>query len=208
MFGGAMSSVQSVKTSDQSNQSNHHPARQLGGSEELPATLATNRAFLAADAGLVRRHLAMQSLKTIYSFITMVTVAPVVAVATLVLWNPERWGGSVNPLAILVMSAFGLFTVPLWPTYIPAVAATPFLMRRVAHLPAFRNWPLPIVLVLSFALGVLAGVGVISIIVPWGEPADLVLNWIAAGGVSGGFTLTIISCIFRYEPKSASKGSG
>lgn len=145
----------------------------------------------------------MQSLKTIYSFLTMVIVAPVVAVATLVLWNPERWGGSVNPLAILVMAAFGLFTVPLWPTYIPAVAATPFLMRRVAQSRAFRTWPLLVVLSISFAVGVVSGIAVLSILVPWGESADLVLNWLVAGGVSGGFTLTAISCIFRYEPKAA-----
>jgi hypothetical protein len=134
----------------------------------------------------------------------MVTVAPVAAVATLVFWNPERWGGSVNPLAILAMSVFGLFTVPLWPTYIPAVAATPFIMRRVARLPSFRSWPLAVVLGISFVLGVIAGVAVISIIVPWRESSDLVLNWVAAGGVSGGVTLAIISFIFRYEPKAAS----
>jgi len=133
----------------------------------------------------------------------MVTVAPVVAVATLVFWNPERWGGSVNPLAILAMSVFGLFTTPLWPTYIPAVAATPFIMRRVARSPSFRSWPLPVILAVSFVIGVIAGVGVISIIVPWHESADLVLNWVAAGGVSGGVTLTIISFIFRYEPRAA-----
>jgi hypothetical protein len=36
----------------------------------------------------------------ILSFLTVVTVAPVVAVATLVRWNPERWGGSVDPLSM------------------------------------------------------------------------------------------------------------
>jgi hypothetical protein len=143
-------------------------------------------------------------MKPLLSFLTMVTVAPVAAVATLVFWNPERWGGSVNPLAILAMSVFGLFTVPLWPTYIPAVAATPFIMRRVARLPSFRSWPLAVVLGISFVLGVIAGVAVISIIVPWRESSDLVLNWVAAGGVSGGVTLAIISFIFRYEPKAAS----
>lgn len=134
----------------------------------------------------------------------MVTISPVVAVTTLVCWNPDRWGGSVNPLAILAMSFFGLITVPLWPTYIPAVTATPFIMRRVARLPAFGSWPLSVVLATSFVLGVIAGVGVISIIVPWHGSADLVLNWVAAGGVSGGVTLAIISFIFRHEPRSAS----
>jgi hypothetical protein len=142
-------------------------------------------------------------MKPLLSFLTMVTVAPVVAVATLVCWNPDRWGGSLNPLAILAMAFFGLITIPLWPTYIPAVAATPFIMRWVARLPSFRRWSLPVVIAISFVLGVIAGVGVISIIVPWHESADLVLNWVAAGGVSGGVTLSIITFIFRYEPRAA-----
>lgn len=70
-------------------------------------------------------------------------------------------------------------------------------------MPSFRSLPLAAVLGISFVLGVIAGVGVISIIVPWRESADLVLNWVVAGGVSGGVTLTIISSIFRYEPRAA-----
>jgi hypothetical protein len=135
----------------------------------------------------------------ILSFLTMVTVAPVVAVATLVWWNPERWGGSVNPLSIIAMAVFGLLTTPLWPTYIPAVAVTPFVMHWVARLRFFSSWPLAVVLGISFVLGAIAGFGVISIIVPWDETADLILNWVAAGGISGGVTLTMISFIFRLN---------
>lgn len=132
---------------------------------------------------------------------TMVTVSPICAVTTLVCWNPARWGGSVNPLAILVMSFFGMITVPLWPTYIPAVAATPLIVRLVARSRQFRTWPLPIILSISATLGVVAGIAVISIVIPWHEPLDLILNWLAAGAVSGGVTLAVISFIFRYEPK-------
>ena len=118
------------------------------------------------------------------------------------------WAASIALWAILVMSVFGLCTTPLWPTYIPAVAATPFIMRRVAGSEHFRSWPLPIVLGISFLVGILAGIGVISIMLPWQESLDLVLNWVAAGGVSGGVTLAIISAIFRYEPRAAKPRGG
>ena len=98
----------------------------------------------------------------------MTTVAPVVAVTTLVCWNPGRWGGSINPLAILCMSFFGIFTTPLWPTYIPAIALTPFIMRRVAAKKAFRGLPLWALMGISFVIGAFAGTGVISIVVPGG----------------------------------------
>lgn len=109
----------------------------------------------------------------------------------------------MNPLVILGMSFFGLITAPLWPTYIPALALTPIVMRWVSQIRLFNSLPRAVVLSISFVLGVIAGVGVISIIVPWHESADLVLNWVVAGGVSGGVTLTVISFIFRYDRKAA-----
>jgi hypothetical protein len=132
----------------------------------------------------------------------MLTVSPILAATTLVCWNPERWGGSLNPLSILVMAAFGIITIPLWPTYIPALAVTPFIMRRIAELRVFKRLPLPLILAVSLVIGAFAGIGVISIIVPWHESKDLVLNWASAGAVSGGFTLALISFIYRYEPRT------
>ena len=145
--------------------------------------------------------------RALFSVISMLTVSPFVAVLVLVCWNPERWGGSANPLVIFAMSVsmsvFAVATVPLWPTYFPAIVATPFIMRRVASLHYFRSWPLWIILGLAFILGTIAGVAVISIIVPWGDSLDLILNWIAAGAVSGGVTLVLISSIYRYEKPAA-----
>ena len=60
-------------------------------------------------------------MKAILSIAAMLTVGPLVAVTTLVCWQSERWAGSLNPMAIVVMALFGLLTVPLWPTYIPAL---------------------------------------------------------------------------------------
>lgn len=133
----------------------------------------------------------------------MVTISPAVTVTTLVCWSPERWGGSLNPLAILAMSFFGLITTPLWPTYIPALALTPIVMHGISRTGLFKSLPFAVILGASLVLGVIAGIGVISVIVPWHESSDLVLNWIATGAVSGGVTLAVISCIYRYEPRAA-----
>ena len=140
------------------------------------------------------------------SIFVMLTVAPLVAVTTLVCWNPSRWGGPLSPLAIPAMAVFGLFTTPLWPTYIPALVLTPLAMRRIAALSAFRNLPLALVVGMSLVIGAVAGFAVISIIVPWGDSPDLIGNWVSAGAASGAITLAIISLIYRRTPRSAESG--
>jgi hypothetical protein len=136
----------------------------------------------------------------------MTTVAPVAAVSTVVCWNPERWGGSVNPLAILGMAFFGLITTPLWPTYIPAIVVTPLVMSKIAGLGIFNRLPLLILGGISLVIGAVAGIAVISIIVPWHDSLDLILNWVSAGAVSGAVTLAVISLIYRWTPRSAERG--
>jgi hypothetical protein len=136
----------------------------------------------------------------------MTTVAPVAAATTLVCWNPGRWGGSFNPLAILGMAFFGLITTPLWPTYIPALALTPMAMRRIAAWRAFRTLPLALIVSVSLVIGAVAGFAVISIIVPWNDSPDLIGNWVSAGVVSGAVTLAIISLIHRWTPSRAELG--
>ena len=42
------------------------------------------------------------SLRTLLCVAAMLLVAPLVVVTTLVLHDPKRWGGSVNPLNIVV----------------------------------------------------------------------------------------------------------
>ena len=146
-------------------------------------------------------------MRTLLAVLVMMTVAPVVAVTTLVCWNPSRWGGSINPLAILGMSIFGIFTTPLWPTYLPAMALTPFVMSRVTAQEVFRRLPLSVVMGISFVIGVIAGAGVISIIVPWRASLDLVLNWVSAGAVSGAGTFPLISLIYRKIQRGAGPGA-
>jgi hypothetical protein len=146
-------------------------------------------------------------MRAFLTVLIMMTLAPVAAVTTLVCWNPGRWGGSINPLAILGMSFFGIFTIPLWPTYLPAIVLTPFIMRRLAAQEAFRRLPLLAVMGISLVIGALAGAGIISIIVPWRDTLDLILNWVSAGAVSGAVTLPLISLIYRKIQDGAERGA-
>lgn len=134
----------------------------------------------------------------------MLTIAPFAAAATLVCWSLDRWGGSLNPLNIAIMAFFGLFTVVVWPTYIPAIILAPLLMRRIASYRAFTALPLPLLVGLALLLGSVAGVCVLAPVVflSLSDSRALVLNWVGAGAVSGALTLTVIFLIYRYVPRN------
>jgi hypothetical protein len=146
-------------------------------------------------------------MKAILSVLAMLTVAPLVAATTLVCWQPERWGGSLNPLAIAVMAFFGLFTVPLWPTYIPALIITPLLMNWISAHRGFGRLPLPVLLGLSLPVGAVAGVCVTMplFLVALHDSSDYhqALPWAGAGAVAGAITLTLICLLYRYEGRRA-----
>jgi hypothetical protein len=150
-------------------------------------------------------------MKTILTVVTMLTVAPLIAATTLVFWVPDRFGGS-SLLAIPAMAFFGVISVPLWPTYIPALVVTPLVMNRVARFRAFVRLPLPVLGGLSLLVGAPAGVCVMIPVLQLSlnSPSDsgLALMWAGAGGVSGAITLTVISFIHRLagpraEPNAA-----
>lgn len=128
------------------------------------------------------------------SVAAMLVLAPLVATTTLVCWNPGRWGGSVNPFAVLVMSVFGVFTVPLWPTYIPAIVATPLAMQWLSKSRAFARAPMPLLLLLAVPLGAAAGFGIMTPLLSSIETddTDVWANWAAAGLVSGAVTFSLI----------------
>jgi hypothetical protein len=67
--------------------------------------------------------------------------------------------------------------------------------------------PLAVILIIFLVTGAVAGVAVISIIVPWGDSPDLVGNWVSAGAVSGAVTSAIISLIYRWTLTSAEPGT-
>jgi hypothetical protein len=136
------------------------------------------------------------------SVAAMLTIAPVLAVTTLICWDPARWGGSVDPLNILMMSLFGLITVALWPTYIPAIILTPLLMRQAATHRAFMSLPIPLLLGLSSLTGAAAGMCVLGwpILLSLTFSFELALNWAVAGAVSGATTATLICLLYRCAP--------
>jgi hypothetical protein len=148
---------------------------------------------------------ASSGMKAILSVLAMLIVAPLVAVTTLVCWQPERWGGSLNPLAIAVMALFGLLTVPLWPTYIPALIITPLLMNWISAQRAFARLSLPVLLGLSLSVGAVAGLCVMIrlFLMALNDAPDYhqALPLAGAGAVSGAITLTLICLVYRYEER-------
>jgi hypothetical protein len=141
-------------------------------------------------------------LRTFLCVAVILFIAPLITVTVLVCHHPERWGGSINPLNILIMSVFGLLTVKLWPTYIPAVVITPLFMRWLANKSAFISSPLPLILGSALLVGAIAGVGVLSyvVLISLKDSTELAFSWALAGAISGGLTLTIICLIYRYVP--------
>lgn len=151
-------------------------------------------------------------MRTTLTLVAMLVVAPLVAATTLVCWQPDRWGSSANPLAIATIAFFGVLSVPLWPTYIPALIITPLLMKRVSAHRTFVHLPLAVLVMLSILVGALAGSCVFTPVVLLASMdatgSGLVLNWLATGAVSGAVTLTLISLIHRFvdhraEPSAA-----
>ncbi|MCC6680025.1 MAG: hypothetical protein IT445_03890 [Phycisphaeraceae bacterium] len=145
----------------------------------------------------------IQLMRALLTVGAMLTIAPLTAVTTLVCCDPERWGGSIDPLSIVVMSIFGLITVPLWPTYIPAIVIIPVAMHSIVALPLFKKLFLPYLVCIFFAVGAIVGIAFISTIVPWHDSLDLIFNWLSAGAMSGGITLSLIVLVYRHEPKTA-----
>jgi hypothetical protein len=136
--------------------------------------------------------------KAAVSVILMLSLAPVLAVSVLVFSNPDRWGESQHPVAILVMSFFGLFTTPLWPTYIPALILTPIVMHKLSQTAIFQRIPLSLLLGLALAVGAVAGAAVLvpMVLMEWADSRGYSTSWAKAGAVSGAITLTTIAILY------------
>ena len=136
--------------------------------------------------------------RTIISIILMVVVAPLLACSTVVCLEPSRWGGSINPITIVVMALFGLITIPLWPTYIPALIVTPLAMSFVARRQYFRTVPLPVLIGISLVIGAIVGPLVLirMVLMSLNEPR-LAMSWAIAGAVAGSLTLGLIVMVYR-----------
>jgi hypothetical protein len=135
------------------------------------------------------------------SMILMLTVAPIIACITLVALDSSRWGDpnllSVVP-TILVMAAFGLITVSLWPTFIPALLITPLAMNRFARTHIFQNLPVSVLLGIAFFVGAVGGILIFTgVIYMSRDDSQLAMSWAASGAVSGAVTLCAIFMVYR-----------
>lgn len=136
--------------------------------------------------------------RTIICVILMLTVAPLVACSTVVCLDPSRWGGSINPITIIIMAFFGVISTPVWPTYIPALIITPLLMRVISRTRVFRSTRLPVLIGLSLMLGAIAGALVlIRVILMSLNDSKLAMNWAIAGAMAGSITLMLIVLVYR-----------
>lgn len=141
--------------------------------------------------------------KTFICILLMLTVAPFTATFALVHFDPSNWGGSTSIKTILEMSIFGLITVPLWLTWIPALIVTPMYMRKVSTNPDFHSNQIGKFIAMAMFRGAIGGILVLAPawILTLAEPIKLTLNWIFAGVVSGVITGVAIS--FTYRNRNA-----
>jgi len=143
----------------------------------------------------------------------MLTVAPFTATFALVHFDPSNWGGSTSIKTILEMSIFGLITVPLWLTYIPALIVTPIYMQKLATKTNFHTSSIGEFTATAIIRGAIGGVIVLAPawIMTLTEPIKLTLNWLFAGVVSGVITGTAISFTYRNrsaQPEGCSRETG
>lgn len=98
------------------------------------------------------------------------------------------------------MSIFGIFTVPLWPTYIPTIILTPFAMQWLSRRRVFPRIPMPLLLVMALPLGATAGFGIIAPLLARIDAGDtdLWMNWAAAGSVAGAVTFPALLAAHRH----------
>lgn len=143
--------------------------------------------------------------KAALTVLLLLGLAPVVAVSALVFGDSERWREAQHPLAILAMAFFGLFTTPLWPTFLPALVLTPLAMHKVSQTRSFKQIPFPLLLGMGVIVGALAGMGVLLPIVckEGADPSGNPVNWARAGAVSGAVSLVVIFILHRIGNNEA-----
>ena len=138
--------------------------------------------------------------KSVFSILTMLAVAPLVAVTTLVCLHPGRWGGAQSFLAIPVMAVFAVLTTPVWATYIPTLIVVPIAMRRIAGSQCFAAVRLPWLLLLSLGVGAVVGACVLGPVafLASRDTDSLAADFLTAGAVAGAVSLAIMCLIHRH----------
>ena len=132
-------------------------------------------------------------IKSLICIILMLTVSPIVTVIGLISFEPNNFGDRLTIQNILVMAGFGLITVPLWITYIPALVLAPFAMKKLARKQYFHDLPIWKFISISFIVGAVVG---IIILLPLMASKNF-LTWARAGAISGAITFTLIAVVYR-----------
>ena len=135
---------------------------------------------------------------TLISVLIMLTIAPLLAIVTLMFSISADFGETFDIQSILVMYMFAMITIPLWLTYLPSIILTPIIMNRISKKTKFHSIPIIFLATLSMIIGAFVGIMIISplLIASKSEPNEII-SWILSGVVSGSITLTIVVLIYR-----------
>lgn len=143
-------------------------------------------------------------MKAILCVMIMLTITPIAAVTGLISYAPSRWGGEMKIENILFMAMFGLITVQVWFTYIPALIFTPIIMKHLSDKKIFHTISKWKFYLNSILYGAVAGIFILlpCILLSAGDSLDITLNWLWAGIVAGVITFPIITSLYRFsKPK-------
>ena len=97
------------------------------------------------------------------------------------------------------MYMYGIITVPLWITYIPAIILAPLIMNKLDNISGFHDIQILKLIIFSILIGAFLGVLVLTpvLFLVFNESTALFLGWVFAGMVSGCITSIILSLLYR-----------
>jgi hypothetical protein len=145
--------------------------------------------------------------KPTLTLLAMLTIAPVVAVATLLCCTPTGRSDLLYPIAVASYVFRGIAIN--WATYIPALIIVPVLMTWISARRSFRRFSLQLLLTLSVSAGAAGGmcVALPMVLEALDQGGGWVLPVLFAGAASGAITLTLICLIYRRLDSRAELGA-
>lgn len=138
----------------------------------------------------------------------MIIIAPLVAIITLALFNPDEFGGHPNIQSIFFMYAFAMITVALWITYIPSIILAPIVKRNIQKIVFFQKIQTLYLILSAVIVGAFLGIVILFpvIFLVIEESVRLILGWNLAGGISGAVSLLLIVMFYRLGNSALTKG--
>jgi hypothetical protein len=99
----------------------------------------------------------------------MLTVTPIMGATGIYLYDTKSFGDSSIIGSILIMAVFGLITVQVWVTYLPAIIFTPVVLEKISRKESFYKIQYWKFLCVSILGGIGVGVFIMLpfIILPW-----------------------------------------